>query len=80
MMSHDWGFYHTFTTNLKRVPEHIQEFPAISEDEGNVIRTHIQDLLDAIEATPKSMKWKVRGKIGTRMIWYQEVTEKSAQF
>ena len=37
-------------------------------------------VLDAIEAAPKSMKWKLRAKIGTRRIWYQEVTEKSAQF
>jgi hypothetical protein len=80
MMAHDWGFYHTFTTNLNRVPEYISEFPAITEDEGTIIRTRIRELLDAVEAAPKSMKWKLRAKIGTRRIWYQEVTEKSAQF
>ena len=80
MMARDWGFYHTFTTNLKRVPDYIQDFPAIGEADGNTIRSRIRDLLDAIEAAPKSMMWKVRAKIGTRRIWYQEVTEKSAQF
>ena len=40
----------------------------------------IDDLLDLIEAAPKSMKWKVRAKVGTRKLWYQEVTEKSDQF
>ena len=29
MMAQDWGFYHTFTTNLKRVPDYITEFPTI---------------------------------------------------
>ena len=29
MMRQDWGFYYTFTTNLKRVPEHFGEFPSI---------------------------------------------------
>ncbi|MBL95413.1 MAG: hypothetical protein CMF70_08955 [Magnetovibrio sp.] len=80
IMSNDWGFYHTFTTNLKRVPEYLKEFPAITKNQGEVIRSRVQDLLNTIEAAPKSMKWKLRSKIGTRAIWYQEVAEKSAQF
>lgn len=80
LMAHDWGFYHTFTTNLKRVPNYIREFPAITENQGSIIRSRIQDLLDAIEATPKPIKWKIRAKVGTRTSWYQEVAEKSAQF
>ena len=80
IMGHDWGFYHTFTTNLRRVVDYIKEFPTITEDQGTIIRGRIRDLLDALEATPKSLKWKVRAKVGTRVIWYQEVTEKSAQF
>jgi hypothetical protein len=79
-MSKDWGFYHTFTTNLARVPDHIAEFPAITEEEGNIIRARVADLLDMIEAAPKSIKWKLRAKIGTRRLWYQEVSEKSRQF
>jgi hypothetical protein len=80
MMAHDWGFYHTFTTNLRRVEGYISEFPSITADQGDTIRARIEGLLDAIETAPKSLKWKLRGKIGTRRIWYQEVTEKSAQF
>lgn len=80
IMGRDWGFYYTFTTNLKRVPEYIAEFPAITKEEGNTIRTRIDHLLGAIEAAPKSMGWKLRAKIGTRKLWYQEVTEKGAQF
>jgi hypothetical protein len=80
MMAHDWGFYHTFTTNLQRVELYIAEFAAISEAEGDTIRRRIKELLDAVEAAPKSMKWKLRAKIGTRKIWYQEVSEKSAQY
>lgn len=80
MMARDWGFYYTFRTNLKRVESYISEFPSISAEEGSIIRARIKELLDAVEAAPKSMKWKLRAKIGTRKIWYQEVTEKSAQF
>jgi len=80
IMSRDWGFYHTFTTNLGRVPDYISEFDAITPAEGDTIRGKVKQILDAIEAAPKSLKWKVRAKVGTRKIWYQEVTEKSAQF
>lgn len=80
MMRKDWGFYYTFTTNLKQVPDHIAEFPAITEDEGNIIRGRIEALLRRIEDAPKTLGWKMRAKIGTRRIWYQEVSEKSEQF
>jgi hypothetical protein len=66
MMAHDWGFYHTFTTNLRRVEGYISEFPSITPAEGDTIRGRITELLEAIEAAPKSMKWKLRAKIGTR--------------
>jgi len=80
IMSRDWGFYYTFTQNLKRVIEYVSEFPSITEDEGNTIRSRIEELLGMIEAAPKSLKWKLRAKIGTRKIWYQEVAEKTSQF
>ncbi|MFO7479065.1 MAG: hypothetical protein R6X03_12155, partial [Methyloceanibacter sp.] len=73
-------FYYTFTTNLKRVQEHFSEFPSLGEKEHGVIRSRIDDLLNAIEAAPKTLGWKMRAKIGTRRRWYQEVSEKEAQF
>lgn len=80
IMSKDWGFHHTFTRNLRRVPEYISEFPSITDEQGETIRSRIGRLLHTIEGAPKSMKWKIRAKIGTRKIWYQEVAEKSDQF
>jgi hypothetical protein len=80
IMSKDWGFYYTFTTNLKRVPDYISEFPSITDEQGETIRSRIGSLLQTIEEAPKSMKWKIRAKIGTRRRWYQEVAEKTDQF
>lgn len=79
-MRQDWGFYYTFTTNLKRVPDHFGEFPSIGGHEQSVIVDRIDELLKAIEAAPKTFGWKMRAKIGTRARWYQEVSEKSEQF
>ena len=80
MMAQDWGFYHTFTTNLKRVPDYIAEFPTITGEQGDIIRSRVIDLMGRLEDAPKSMKWKIRSKVGTRTIWYQEVSDKSQQY
>ena len=80
LMRQDWGFYYTFTTNLKRVPEHLDQFPSIRDQQRSVIQGRINALLEAIEAAPKTLGWKMRSKIGTRSRWYQEVSEKSRQF
>jgi hypothetical protein len=80
IMSKDWGFYYTFTTNLKKVVEFMPQFPAISASQTDVIQGRIAGLLERIESTPKSMKWRLRSKIGTRTKWYQEVSEKGEIF
>jgi hypothetical protein len=80
MMRQDWGFYYTFTTNLKRVPEYLSEFSSIGDDQRSLIQDRINELLGAIEMAPKTLGWKMRAKIGTRSRWYQEVSEKARQF
>ena len=80
IMSSDWGFYYTFTTNLRRVIDYLPDFPAIDETGAETIRTRIEGLINDIEEAPKSMKWKLRAKVGTRRRWYQEVSEKGEVF
>jgi hypothetical protein len=80
IMSSDWGFYYTFTTNLRRVIDYLPEFPAIDETGAETIRIRIEGLINDIEEAPKSMKWKLRAKVGTRRRWYQEVSEKGDVF
>ena len=80
MMRQDWGFYYTFTTNMKRVPDYLAEFPSVRPVEADLIRSRINELLNKIEQAPKTMGWKMRAAIGTRKKWYQEVSEKAAQY
>lgn len=80
IMSNDWGFYHTFTSNLRKVVEFIPRFPVIGGSEADIIRGRAIGLLDRIEAAPKNMKWKLRARVGTRVRWYQEVSENGEIF
>ena len=80
LMASDWGFYYTFTTNLNRVKEHVDQFDALASPDKDVIRSRIDELIDLIEVSPKSLKWKLRATVGTKKLWYQEVSEKASQF
>jgi hypothetical protein len=80
VLSKDWGFYYTVTGNLRKVERFTGDFDALSEHQTEVISKRIRQLLEMIEAAPKSTKWKLRARVGTRKRWYQEVNEKGTTF
>jgi hypothetical protein len=73
IMSTDWGFYHTFTTNLGKVREAILDYETLSEAERETILRRIEEILRILEASEKSLKWKLRARVGTKMKWYRDV-------
>ncbi len=84
LLSDDWGFYHTATTNLKRMAALVGDLDArgaevhidagrISQEERKDIVGKIQTLLKAIEDHPKSLGWNLRSKVGTKKQWYRDV-------
>ena len=75
LLSNDWGFYYTVTTNLSRVKQFLTEYKVLSEDDREHDAREIDRLLQVIEETPKSMGWKMRARVGTRRKWYTEVGE-----
>ncbi|MEM0084235.1 MAG: hypothetical protein QW743_01875 [Candidatus Methanomethylicia archaeon] len=77
LLSNDWGFYYTFTTNLNKVKEAVMNKynDRINEELRIKITERIEKLIKRIEEEPKSMSWKMRAKIGTSKKWYNEVEE-----
>ena len=75
LFSDDWGFYHTGTTNLARIKEAMPGVKALTDDQRCMIAAKADALLDIIEKTPKSGKWKGRAKTGTSKPWYKEVAD-----
>jgi hypothetical protein len=74
VLSKDWGFYYTVTTNLRKLGQLVEKYK-IPKDKVDLIRLRINDLLEAIENEPKSFGWKMRAKVGTKKKWYREVEE-----
>lgn len=75
LLSNDWGFYHTVTTNLKKVVEFLPTYVALSEDDRKNVSSKVSVLLDKIESVPKSTRWKMRATVGTKRKWYEDVEE-----
>ena len=73
LWSKDWGFYHTGTTNLKKLNQYLKGIEALETTQKNSIKDKINRILNQVEVAPKSVRWKLRSKIGTKMRWYEEV-------
>lgn len=68
LLAADWGWWRTATMVLERLDRYARELDDF--DRKNDVHYRIRDLLGAIEAEPKSMRWKMRARIGDRARWY----------
>jgi hypothetical protein len=80
--SNDWGWWRTVTGNLDRLSAYLAaDLQPEDLDLGAGRRTRldpgeqIRELRAAIDAAPKSTKWKLRARVGEKLVWYQEPEE-----
>jgi hypothetical protein len=73
IMSNDWGFFHTFTTNLGKLKDALAQFDNFDGKEKEIILQRIDEILARVNNSEKSLKWKARARIGTKMRWYRQV-------
>jgi hypothetical protein len=82
LLSRDWGFHHTATRNLERLrhPSGSGAVPGMADDETARLQRRAGQLLDAIEAAPKSVAWRMRARVGERKQWWQDVDDRRATY
>jgi hypothetical protein len=84
LLGNDWGFWYTATTNLKKIRKFVAEIDSFGpevginpqdfkEEDREEITGKIESLLKRIDEQPKSFKWKLRAKAGTKKRWYNPV-------
>lgn len=80
--SNDWGWWRTVTGNLDKLDQYLAtESQPDDLDLGTGepvhydVATQIAGLRSAIEAAPKSGRWKLRSRVGDRVTWYAEPEE-----
>jgi hypothetical protein len=75
LLSNDWGYWRTVTGNLALLDEYLGRYDQLSQEDREVVRGRIHQLREAIDKTPKSLRWKFRSNIGERIKWYKDVEE-----
>ncbi|HYW00466.1 MAG TPA: hypothetical protein VE862_03290, partial [Candidatus Acidoferrum sp.] len=75
LLSKDWGFFHTVEKNLGTVRDSLGRYDFLSKEDRLDIESKIDSIVKNLQDEPKSMKWRVRDKIGESKIWYNEVEE-----
>jgi hypothetical protein len=70
----NWGLYTTVTDNLGKIDELL---PSIVTEPTTQAIAHdrIRELLQLLDAAPKSRGWKRRARIGRRIRWYETPDE-----
>jgi len=74
LTSGDWGWYTTVTDNLDKLDATVDE--CFADDQAARLHTRIDVMRTAIRNEPKSIKWKMRDKVGRRVPWYDLPEEK----
>jgi hypothetical protein len=64
----DWGLWRTITGNLDACCSLAPGYDVPNRAE---VEARLKELLNRIEAEPKSRAWKLRAKIGERKRWYE---------
>jgi hypothetical protein len=75
LLSGDWGFYYTVTTNLQRVKDRLPQLEELTPEDREDISSKIGELLARIEKEPKALSWKLRARVGPKSKWYKDVEE-----
>jgi hypothetical protein len=68
LCSDDWGLWRTLTGSLEVVAANPPDLPPAQVDH---LRVACRLLAGALEAEPKSMRWRLRARVGERIRWYE---------
>ncbi len=72
----DWGLYTTISLTIQKLDDILNSGDVeLGERQIQTIKQRLVTIQEAMDAAPKSLAWKMRAKVGTRVRWYEEVEE-----
>jgi hypothetical protein len=69
----NWGLYFTALTNLGLVKQWLPRYEVIDISTRQSIEAKLAEMMEQMESSPKSLRWKLRSMVGTRVRWYETV-------
>ena len=70
----DWGLYIDVMNNIDTVIERVVDYDLVPRDAARVRRT-LELAQDMMTEQAKTLRWRLRARIGKRVRWYSEVEE-----
>jgi hypothetical protein len=70
MCAEDWGIWKTFTGVLGKMLVVLDQLE-LTPDERKLVKDRIDRISKMIDDQPKSMKWKMRARVGEKSVWYK---------
>jgi len=67
LTSEDWGLHRTLQLNSGRVREAVRDLDV----DADLVNQRLDELWTRIDAQPKSLRWRLRARVGDRMSWYE---------
>jgi len=65
----DWGVYRTLTRNLDWVRTFVKDMD-MEPTKKDLVISRITALIERIDKEPKGIGWKMRARIGDKVVWY----------
>ena len=75
VLAAEWGFWRTVTGNIEKLLALNVKTDLFDAEEKALIAANVARILKYVDNEPKSMKWKMRSKVGDKVKWYKDVDE-----
>ncbi len=78
LLADDWGFWYDAKNNLekvKAVADVLKKEGVLKDEEVDLVKKKVDELIKALDEEPKTKKWQKRAKKGTKSKWYRDVEE-----
>ncbi len=70
LASDDWGIYMTFKKTAQNLLGALNSY-GLSSEQRQTVGNRTQKILDIIDQAPKTMRWKMRARVGKKVPWYE---------
>ena len=67
----DWGWYTTLADNLEHLEDRTRALHDLDEETRELVLRRVHDVRGVIDAAPKTMRWRLRARVGRRVAWYE---------